>query len=451
MGERKLTRGELFFIGTMLFGLFFGAGNLIFPVFVGQQAGQALGPAVLGFLISGVGLPLLGVAAIGMSKSDGVYTMAQRINRPYAYGFTLLLYLCIGPFFALPRLVPISYEIGLAPFIKPAHGTLGLAVFSVLFFAAAWWFARKPSKIMTYVGKILTPAFLMALAILLIAVVVKPMGRGQLPTAAYQNVPVLTGFTAGYSTMDALAALAFGIIVVDAIKDLGVTAPTQIAKDTIKAGVLAAVMMAVLYALLAILGRNALGEFARASDGGPILANVANAYFGPVGSVLLAIIVILACLKTAIGLISAFGDTLHELLPQVPYQALILVATVLPIIFANAGLNQILAVATPVLYFIYPLAITLILLSLLTPVLGTSRWLFNTVTVFTLVPALLDGLNALPASWHHGGVQTLLSFGHFLPGFAYGLGWCVPAVLGLAVGWALGQLAEHHGTKKDVG
>ncbi|MFD1393129.1 branched-chain amino acid transport system II carrier protein [Lacticaseibacillus jixianensis] len=443
MDSHRLTSRELLVIGSMLFGLFFGAGNLIFPVFVGQQAGSHLGWALLGFLVSGVGLPLLGVAAIGITKTDGVYELAGQVNRHYAFWFTLALYICIGPAFALPRLAPISYEIGLAPLASASQDNWGLLGYSLLFFGLAWWFARRPTKIMAYVGKILTPAFLVVLGILLVAVVVHPLGQGGPAAGAYRAQPLLTGFTAGYSTMDALAALAFGIIVVDALKALGVTKPTAIAGSTIKAGALAVVLMAVLYALLAVLGRNSLGVFARASNGGPILAHVAHAYFGDIGSVLLAAIVILACLKTAIGLISAFGDTLHELFPRVSYHALISVAAVASFVFANFGLDAILGVATPVLYFLYPMAITLILLSLLTPWLGRSKWLFNTVTIFTVLPALLDGLNALPAAMHHGLVAQLLGLGRFLPGFAYGLGWLAPATAGLVVGTVLEAISRH--------
>lgn len=444
MASHQLTKRELLVIGSMLFGLFFGAGNLIFPVFVGQQAGHHLGSALFGFLLSGVGLPLLGVAAIGITKTDGVFELAEQVNRRYAFWFTLVLYICIGPAFALPRLAPISYEIGLAPFIGSASAGLGLFGYSVLFFGLAWWFARRPTKIMDYVGIILTPAFLVVLGVLLIAVVVHPLGSGQVAAGAYRQEPLLAGFTAGYSTMDALAALAFGIIVVDALKAIGVTKPTAIAGSTIKAGALAVLMMAVLYALLALLGRNALGRFARASNGGPILANVAHAYFGNVGSALLAAIVILACLKTAIGLISAFGDALHELFPKAAYSVLIAVAAAASLLFANFGLDLILGVATPVLYFLYPLAITLILLSLLTPWLGQSKWLFNTVTGFTVIPALLDGLNALPRGLHRGAVLQVLRLGRYLPGFAYGLGWLVPAAVGLALGLMLEGWARHH-------
>ncbi len=447
MATRKLTRQELLFIGTMLFGLFFGAGNLIFPVFVGQEAGSQLWPALLGFLLSGVGLPLLGVAAIGITKVDGVYELAKKANRPFAYVFTILLYLCIGPLFALPRLATISFEIGLTPFVATPHTTPALWVYSVLFFAVAWWFARKPSKIMVYVGKVLTPTFLGVLAILLAAVVIHPLGHGQAAAGTYRTAALSTGFTAGYSTMDALAALAFGIIVVNALRDLGVTQPTQIAKHTVRAGGLAVGMMAVIYTLLALLGRNALGPFARADNGGVILANVAHAYFGTAGNALLAVIVIIACLKTAIGLITAFGDTFKELFPKVPYQVLIAVATLVPMVFANVGLDALLAVSTPVLTALYPLAIVLILVGLASPWLARTRMLFNCTLVATVIPALLDGLNALPAATHQGWVAVALRLGRLLPGFAVGLGWIVPALIGAVIGWLWDRVRQQ---REDV-
>jgi LIVCS family branched-chain amino acid:cation transporter len=421
----------------MLFGLFFGAGNLIFPVFVGQEAGQQLWPALIGFLISGVGLPLLGVAAIGITKVDGVFNLAKKVNRPFAYGFTLLLYLCIGPLFALPRLASISFEIGLTPFVTASQAKPALWGYSLLFFAVAWWLARKPGKIMVYVGKVLTPAFLVVLAVLLGAAVFAPLGSGQAAHAAYQATPLVTGFTAGYSTMDALAALAFGIIVVNALRDLGVTKPTQIARDTVSAGVLAVALMAVIYTLLALLGRNALGPFPRAANGGLILANVAHAYFGQFGNALLAVIVIIACLKTAIGLITAFGDTAKELFPKLPYQGVILVAALVPLVFANIGLDRLLTLTTPVLVALYPLAIVLILLALASPWLGQSKWLFNTAILFTVLPALLDGLNAIPANLHTGWVADVLAWGQWLPGFNVSLGWTVPAVIGTVIGLGL--------------
>ena len=166
----------MLFIGMMLFGLFFGAGNLIFPVFLGQQAGSHVGAAIVGLLLTGIGLPLLGVAGIGLTRSEGVFDLATKVNRPFAYTFTILLYLTVGPFFALPRLATTSFQIGLAPFVDPAQQGWVLAIFSVLFFLVAWALARNPGKLMVYIGKWLTPTFLVLLGLLMLAAFIKPMG-----------------------------------------------------------------------------------------------------------------------------------------------------------------------------------------------------------------------------------------------------------------------------------
>lgn len=439
---KALRSRDLIFVGTMLFGLFFGAGNLIFPVFLGQEAGTNFWPALIGFLVSGAGIPLLAVTAIGLTQSDGVFDMVSRINRPLAYLFTICLYLCIGPGFATPRLATISFSVGVSGFVDPAQQSLSLWLYSALFFGVAWFFARKPSKIMTYVGKFLTPAFLGGLSLLLIAVLVRPMGAGQAAHGSYAATPLATGFTAGYATMDALAALAFGLLVVDTLRDLGVTEPGQIAKDVIKAGSLAVALMGLLYGLLALLGRNALGPVARATNGGPILSAVAEHYFGRFGELLLAAIVILACLKTAVGLISAFADAFKEMFPRLPYQGLVAVATLVPFLFANVGLDTILTVSTPVLNFIYPIAIVLVLLCLMTPKIGFRKPLFLFVLALTAIPALGDALNALPASLHQGWVAAVLRAGAILPGFSMGLGWCLPALLAFAIGWFLFPAAK---------
>ena len=204
MEKQRLSRRNMFFIGSMLFGMFFGAGNLIFPVFLGQQAGHHLVPAIIGFLISGVGLPLLGVAAIGKSHTDGAFGVASKLGKGAAYVFTVILYLGLGPLFATPRLATISYEIGLRPFVPGKYEHLALALFSFLFFVAAWYLSRKPGKIMTYVGKILTPAFMVALILLLLFVVLFPLGGWHAPaTGMYKSAAAVTGFTNGYMTMDA--------------------------------------------------------------------------------------------------------------------------------------------------------------------------------------------------------------------------------------------------------
>lgn len=436
--DKKLSWRNSLFIGSMLFGLFFGAGNLIFPVFMGQQAGRNVIPAIIGFLITGIGLPLLGVAGMGLTRSNSVFELSEKVNRPFAFIFTVLLYLTIGPFFATPRLATSSFQMGLAPFTPVANQKVVLAIFSVIFFAVSWWFARKPSKLMTYVGKWLTPIFLILLGILIVFAFAKPMGNlSAIPQEAYKNSPVLSGFTEGYNTMDALASLAFGVVVIDSIKDLGINKPAQIAKETIKSGTISIILMGILYALLALIGAMSLGKLDLADNGGVTLAQVFSYYFGSVGSLLLAVIVIIACLKTAIGTISAFGDSMVEMFPRANYQVMIIVSSVLACIMANVGLTNIIKYSTPVLMFIYPIAIVLILLSVMSPILGHSKVLYGVTLLFTLFPAIFAGIENMPREFQ---IRFLIKINSLLPFSNLGLGWIVPALIGLIIGYILTKI-----------
>lgn len=435
---KKLSWRDYLYVGSMLFGLFFGAGNLIFPVHIGQEAGANIFSANLGFLITGIGLPFLGVIAIGISKSNGVFDLACRINRRYAVGFAVLLYLTIGPFFALPRLATTSFEIGLAPFISGDQTKLFLAIFSALFFLIAWYFSRKPTKLLDYVGKFLNPLFLFLLAILITFAFVRPLGDiSTAPIAdSYVDNPFFTGFTMGYNTLDALAALAFGIIIVSTIRGMGVEKPNDIAKDTIKSGAVSIVLMGIIYTLLSYMGTMSLGKFPISENGGVALAQIANYYLGTLGSVLLALIVISACLKTAIGLITACSETFSELFPKRSYAFYIAAASILPCLFANVGLTNIIQFSTPVLMFIYPLAMTLMLLVIFSPLFHHRKEVYQMTTYVTLAAALLDALNSTPDFIRSNTVVTAIldTAERYLPLFTIGMGWVVPAVIGFLIG-----------------
>lgn len=436
--EKKLQFKDYLFVGSMLFGLFFGAGNLIFPVHMGQLAGANVFRANLGFLVTGIGLPFLGVLAIGLSRSSGLYDLACRVNKTYAKIFTILLYLVIGPFFALPRLATTSFEIGLAPFLAKEQTTLALAGFSILFFVAAWALSRKPTKLLNYVGKFLNPLFLLLLGILILLAFLNPIGGIQTTPiqADYTNHAFLTGFTEGYNTLDALASLAFGIIIVTTLKDMGVKKPSTIAIDTVKSGFVSILLMGIIYTLLALMGTMSLGKLAISENGGIALAEIARHYLGTGGSILLAFIVIIACLKTAIGLITAFSETFVALFPQQKYTTFVTGASFLACLFANVGLTKIIEFSTPVLMFTYPLAITLILLALLGPLFKQRASVYRLTTYFTLFAAIIDGLNAAPAFLKNlAPVQSLLHFAtDYLPFFKLGMGWILPAVIGFGVG-----------------
>ena len=438
MMKNKLTIKENIFIGSMLFGLFFGAGNLIFPIHLGQTAGAHVFTANLGFLITAIGLPFLGIIAIGVSKTNGIFEISSRVSKIYAYLFTIGLYLVIGPFFALPRLATTSYEIAFSPFISPVQAKFVLPIFSILFFLVVWFFARKPSKILDYIGKFLNPVFLVLLGIVVLLAFIHPMGGvSHAPVSAqYKEGALLKGFIDGYNTLDALASLAFGIIIVTTIKKLGVTHPNIIAKETFKSGAISIVGMGLIYSLLAIMGTMSLGNFKVSENGGIALAQIAQHYLGDYGIIVLSLIIVVACLKTAIGLITAFSETFTELFPKQKYIMFATVVSVLACIFANVGLTKIIMYSTPVLMFIYPLAITLILLTLASPLFNHSKIVYRFTTFFTMIAAFIDGVKANPEFFVKTSfARFIISLGEkYLPFFTIGMGWIIPALIGFIIG-----------------
>lgn len=437
--KRSLNRKETVFVASMLFGMFFGAGNLIFPVSMGQLSGSNMWQAAAGFLITGVGLPLLGVAALGISREDGLMGLSSRVGRRYGKFFTCILYLTIGPFFAIPRCATVAYTVGVERIIPDSMQTAVLAVFSLLFFAAVLFFSLRPGEILTWIGKVLNPLFLLFLGLLVIRALLSPMGSisGAAPEGAYAAGAFYQGFLEGYNTMDALAGLAFGIIVVNVIRDLGVENPGDAAKNTVRSGILSSVLMAVIYVLVTVVGAQSRGVFPPSSNGGEALALIAGHYFGPAGAVILAAAVTLACLKTAVGLITSCGETFQKIFPKGPsYRIWAVLFSTLSFLIANLGLDAIVSWSKPVLLFLYPLAITLILLTLFGRLFGNDGRVYRWVTGFTAAAAAVDFINALP-----GQVLSALrlektaeAVRDFLPFAENGFGWICPALLGLVIG-----------------
>lgn len=437
--KKRLSLTETFAVGSMLFGLFFGAGNLIFPVFMGQNAGANVWKAIIGFLITGVGIPLLGVASLGMSRSDGLLELSGRVGKKYGVFFTCALYLSIGPFFAIPRCASTSFSVGIKPLLKNDGTAKWLIwVFSLAFFAAVLWFSLRPGKILTWVGKILTPLFLISLALLAVTALVKPIGSVSdiVPENAYVNNSFFQGFLDGYNTMDALASLAFGIVVINAIKGLGVKEPSAIAGNTVTSGIFGCAIMALIYAALAIIGAQSRAIYPIASDGGEALYVIATHYFGGVGGVILAVTVTLACLKTAVGLITSCGETFCEMFPKGPkYKFWAIGFCAVSFLISTVGLSAIIGWSLPVLMLLYPLAMTLILLALFGKLYSNDRAVYVSVTAFTFVAALFDFVKSLPLGLPETKVcAAIIKVGGFLPFAELGLGWVCPAALGLIIG-----------------
>lgn len=323
-----------------------------------------------------------------------------------------------------------------------------LAAFSILFFLTAWWFSRKPSNLLIYVGKFLNPVFLILLGVILAFGFFAPLGTVQEAAIQfpYTQNAFFTGFTQGYNTLDALASLAFGIIIISTIKEMGFSKSSEIAKYTIQSGAISIILMGIIYTLLAFLGTMSLGEFTLSTNGGIALAQIAHYYLGNFGSILLTMIVIIACLKTAIGLITAFSETFVELFPKRSYRFFIAIVSLLPCLFANVGLTNIIQISTPVLMFLYPLAITLILLALLEPIIGYRKEVYIATTLFTLIASIADALNSLPnAIKDYPGVHALLIFCQkWLPFFSIGMAWVAPAIAGFIVGFLWNTLRKRN-------
>lgn len=426
-------------ISIMLFGMFFGAGNLIFPVFMGQLSGRNMLPAILGFIISGVGLPMLGVVALGKSRSNGLHELSSKVGRKYGYFFTCALYLTIGPFFAIPRCASTSFSAGMVTLIPGVDKTLLQFIFTLVFFGLALFIALKPGNVLTSIGKVLTPAFLVCLGVLIIMSLINPMGNAMAiePTGNYVNNAFSTGILEGYNTMDALAGLAFGIVVVRVIQGLGVTNEDAVAKNTMKAGVFSCIIMAVIYGLVTVMGARSLGSVAIGTNGSEALNAISNHYFGTYGTIILILIVTLACFKTATGLIISCGQAFEEMFPNGPkYKTWAIIFAVVSFAISNFGLNAIIAWSIPVLMFLYPLAVSLIILSLIGKIFDYSKTVYAWTTAFALVAAVFDFINAMPKGVVEAlHLDILTGFAaKYIPLYSLGLGWITPSIIGFVIG-----------------
>lgn len=433
MNSSGNQKASLWAVGLMLFALFFGAGNLIFPAFLGQQAGENWFSAMLGFLLTGAGLPLLGVIAIGYSNSRDVQVLASRVTPLYGILFASALYLAIGPLFATPRTATVSFEIGVVPYISEESKTLGLALFSLFFFGVAYWLSLSPGKLVGRIGKILTPVLLVTIAILMGYAAMNPMGALTAPQGDFAIRPFAKGILEGYGTMDALASLVFAIIVIDAVRAMGVDNRAELLRTTTIAGVVAATCLAVVYLMIGYMGATSVAGLGMQENGAAVLSKTAQFYFGNAGNILLSVIVFLACLSTAIGLIVANAEFFNRLCPGISYKTFVTIFTLVSMAFANKGLAGIISFSIPVLMPLYPLTVVIILLAFLHNLFGGGRIVYICTIFFTLIVGVLD---AYKAAFGFSD-ETAAAINNALPLYDIGLGWVVPAVVGFILGCIL--------------
>ena len=440
MMKKQLTMKQRILVAGTLFGMFFGAGNLIFPVHLGQISGSNVVPAMIGFIITAVGIPILGVAAIGNTHSDGLQALANKVGKGYGYVLTCLLYLTIGPFFAIPRCATTSFTTGIAPMIKGnVSESMVLLFFSFVFFALVLFFSLRPANITVWIGKIINPLFLIFLAVLVIAAICgsdTAISDVQ-PEIAYENGALFSGFIEGYGTMDAIAGLAFGIVVIDIIRGMGVEEDSAVAKDVLLSGVMTGILMAIIYIATILMGTQSRGLFETSENGGIALAQISGHYLGRAGSIVLALTITFACLKTSIGLVTSCSDAFVRMFPKtLSYKVWACIFTVFSFVVSNVGLSKIIEYSLPVLMFLYPLAITLILLALTGNLFEHDRAVYVSVTAFTCAAAIFDLIKTLPeairTAWN---LNIAVDFAEkILPWYHLNLGWVVPALIGLVLG-----------------
>ena len=443
MTTKKLTLRQKILVAGTLFGMFFGAGNLIFPVHLGQMAGQNALPAIIGFIITAVGIPILGVAAIGITHSDGLQTLSGKVGKGYGIFFTCLLYLTIGPLFAIPRCATVSFTTGITPLLgADSPERLYLLLFSAVFFAFVLFFSLRPGKITVWIGKIINPLFLFFFAVLMLAALLAPGAAVSAvePVEAYRSDAFFPALIEGYGTMDAIAGLAFGIVVIDVIRRMGVDNDDTIAEDVLSSGLLTGALIALIYVVSIVVGAQSRGLFELSENGGIALTQIAGHYLGGVGLFILAFTITFACLKTSIGLVTACAETFSKMTNgKISYRSWAILFTVFSFAVSNIGLSAIIEYSIPMLMLIYPPAIALILLAFLGKFFAHDRTVYIATMIGTWAAAIFDCMKTLPAPVQaalHLDAPIAFAAAH-LPLFDKNLGWLLPAVIGFAAGMAI--------------
>ena len=311
--------------------------------------------------------------------------------------------------------------------------SLFLFIFTAIFFTVVYMIAMNPSKMETYLGRWITPTLLIAMVILCIVGFVKLDAPFQSPSEAYQTGAFFTGFLEGYNTMDALASLAFGIVILNSIQKRGISDRKQLTKYTLRAGIVAGILLSMVYISLGIIGAkmSAVGTYANGTD---VLTTTATTLFGTSGKVLIGVIFTLACLASVTGLTTACGQYFSELIPKASYKTCVIIVTLIGFLFANLGLEQILKISVPFLVMAYPLTIVLIVLTFFSKNSKNQNIVYQSALLFTGVFAVIDGLSAFGLKL--GAIQT---FSASLPFAAYGLEWITPALVGIFFGFILSQ------------
>ena len=430
----KLSKRKMIMISFILFSLFFGAGNLIFPPFLGQNAGKNTVFAMLGFLVTAVVLPVLGVVVV--ARFDGLDKLGKKVGSKFALVFTLLIYLSIGPGLGIPRAASVPFEMAVAPYLPAgANRTVFMFVYSAVFFAIALWLCLNPGKLVERIGHFLTPSLLTLIVLLFVSFLLRGNVDIASATVAYESAPVLKGFVEGYNTMDTIAALNFGLVIATTLSAFGLKDRTDRMKHTVKAGLIAGIILSFVYIMLAYMGMCSSGVYEIQSNGAWTLRCIVQQVFGEAGAVLLAAIFTLACLTTCVGLINSISQFFSNLFEKVSYRKWVFIVTGFSFLVCNLGLNMILSISIPVLNAIYPVSIVLILLGLTDNFWKENSFIYPCVITGTAVISIIYALDELGLKL--GSLTVLIEK---LPMYSLGFGWVSVAALLLVISFLSGKV-----------
>lgn len=410
---------DIIILGTALFAMFFGAGNLIFPPSLGLFSGKNWIICSVGFFLTAIGMPLLGIIAV--SRAGGTIDhVGKKVNPTFSKLFAIIIILCIGPLLAIPRTCATTYEMG----IKPIFPNVNLIVGSIIFFALTLYFSIKPSEIADKIAKILTPLLLILVFIIIIKGVSSPLGT---PVTEMKINPFSKGFSEGYQTMDALASLLFGGVILNSIVAKGYKSEKDHVIMTIKAGIIAALGLVFVYGGLIYLGASTNSIFPADKPKADLLIAITSSLLGNFGKIVLGIIVSLACLTTSIGLTATVGNYFSDLSKnKISYKTVVILTTIFSALVSNVGLEKIVSLSVPLLVTVYPIAIVLILMTLFNGIMPKTAYIGGVIGAF--VASLYDGLSA-------AGISAT-SFGNIinkLPLASEGFAWITPAIVGALI------------------
>lgn len=425
--KQKLSASRVIYTSFMLFSIFFGAGNMIFPPQLGQQAGVQSPIALLGFIITDAGLAVLGIIAVVIA-GNRMDSLVGKAGKKIGFFLTIAIYLLIGPLFALPRTGSVSFETGIRPFLQEGSHTLPMFLYTAIFFGLTYFFSLKPSKIIDIVGKFMTPLLLLSIMVIFIAAIFNPLGEIVDTSTVYKNGPFIEGLLQGYLALDGFAALIFAIVIINALKDQGVTERREVMRYTILVGVIAVLLLCVAYGTLCYVGAQT-SSMSLFANGGKLLNYAVYQLFGWWGNFVLGIAMVLACLTTSIGLTTSFGDYFAQTFPKWSYKAIITVVVLFSWLVSNVGLTTLINIVLPVLVVLYPLVTVLVILSYFDRFWRGRTEVYAFSMAFALCFSIFDGFKEA-----HISLWGVTEFMMQLPLASLGIGWLIPAVVGFLIG-----------------